>query len=51
MLIFGVHPARECDCTAENNYTTGGTHENEYMYKRAKECIRKGREHKKRYIV
>ena len=41
MLIFGVHPARECDCTTENNYTTEGTHKNEYniMYKRANECI------------
>ena len=29
--------ARECDCITENNYTTEGTHENEY--KRAKECI------------
>ena len=27
MLIFGVHPARECDCTTENNYTTEGTRE------------------------
>ena len=39
MLIFGVHPVRECDCTTDNNYTTEGTHENEYMYKRANECI------------
>ena len=37
MLIFGVHPARECNCTTENNYTTEGTHENES--KRANECI------------
>ena len=39
MLIFGVHLARECDCTTENNYITEGTHENEYKYKRANECI------------